>query len=272
MNRTPTAQLDPRQFASMDHRTIRALPAELGLEAVIEKASEWLGRPDATSRRAGLHLLGALALDHSEAFPKLLASVPTAATDSRVTVRRALARALGTHADERVRPGLVHLRQDDDPEVRVLVAAGLPLTCVDDDAGEREVAPLLIEMFDDEEDEVRDWATFALGVQMDIDTPEVREALAQRLNDAGGDTAGEAAVGLARRRDPRVLNVLLNGLSDPNVGNLFVEAAAHVADERLVPALQALKEQGWESNNEPRPYLLDEALEACRTGVPREDY
>jgi hypothetical protein len=271
MNRTRTPQLDPRRFTSIDYRAIRALPAELGIEAVFGQAAEWVSRADARSRCAGLNVLGVLALDHPEAFAMLLSAVPDAASDPRVTVRRALAKALGTHADERVRPGLVQLMHDEDAGVRVLVAAGLPLTCVDDEAGEREVAPLLLNMFSDEDDDVRDWATFALGVQMDIDTADVRDALARMLTDVGGDTAGEAALGLARRHDPRALDVLLTELADANVGNLYVEGAAYLADERLVPVLKALKEQGWESNNEPRPYLLDEAIEACRTGVPRED-
>jgi hypothetical protein len=34
----------------------------------------------------------------------------------------------------------------------------------------------LIDLSRDEDDEVRDWATFQLGSQMDLDTAEVREA------------------------------------------------------------------------------------------------
>lgn len=271
MNRTRMVHLDPRRFTSIDYHAIQALPAELGVERVVDTAADWVDKPDATSRRAGLNVLGVLALDHPYAFPKLLAAVPVAVTDRRVTVRRALAKALGTHADERVRPGLVQLMSDDDAYVRALVVAGLPLTCVDDETGEREVAPLLQQMLNDEDDEVRDWATFALGVQMDIDTPEIRHGLARMLKDGRGDTAGEAAVALARRRDPRIFEVLLAELEDPKVGNLYVEAAAYFADVRLVPVLNRLKAQGWEFNNEPRPYLLDEAIQACKTGVPRED-
>ena len=60
-------------------------------------------------------------------------------------------------------------------------------------------------------------------------------------------------------------------LEDPNVGNLYVEAAAYLADEQLVPVLQALKAVGWEKKDEPRPYLLVQAIEACETGVPIEE-
>jgi HEAT repeat protein len=47
--------------------------------------------------------------------------------------------------------------------------------------------------------EVRDWATFALGTQIDLDTSEIRDALAARLNDPDEVTRAEAATGLSRR-------------------------------------------------------------------------
>jgi HEAT repeat protein len=50
----------------------------------------------------------------------------------------------------------------------------------------------------DEDEEVRDWATFGLGVLGDIDTVEIREALAARLSDANDDAREEAVVGLAK--------------------------------------------------------------------------
>ena len=49
-------------------------------------------------------------------------------------------------------------------------------------------------------------ATFALGTQCEAATPEIRNALADRLADTDDETRSEAAmVGFARRGDPRVL-------------------------------------------------------------------
>lgn len=55
----------------------------------------------------------------------------------------------------------------------------------------------LIELSADVDPQVRDWATFGLGVQIDRDDPAVRHALMARLEDPDIDTRGEAIRGLA---------------------------------------------------------------------------
>lgn len=57
----------------------------------------------------------------------------------------------------------------------------------------------------DEDAAVRDWATFTLGTQLDVDSRDVRQALRDRLDDANFDTRCEAFVGLARRLDERAV-------------------------------------------------------------------
>jgi hypothetical protein len=58
---------------------------------------------------------------------------------------------------------------------------------------------ILIELTTDVDDSIRDWATFAIGTQCDVDGPEIREALGRRLVDADEEVRGEAMVGLATR-------------------------------------------------------------------------
>ncbi len=110
---------------------------------------------------------------------------------------------------------------------------------------------------------VRDWATFGLGVLLDVDSPAVRSVLRARVDDPEGDTAGEAIVALARRRDREVASVIAGLLEDPMVGNLIVEAAAELADPAFLPALRRLKAAGWELGD-PRPDWLDLAITACQ--------
>jgi hypothetical protein len=56
-------------------------------------------------------------------------------------------------------------------------------------------------------------------------------------------------VGLARRGDPRVFPLLVDRLADSDVGNLIVEAAAELADPRLLPALRKLQAAGWQQTD-----------------------
>jgi HEAT repeat protein len=100
----------------------------------------------------------------------------------------------------------------------------------------------LIELSRDKDSDVRDWATFGIGTMIDTDTHEIREALLARVTDPDDDTRGEALVGLARRKDERVLEPLINELTGESVGLLAIEAAEELGNPRLGPALLSLKE------------------------------
>lgn len=146
------------------------------------------------------------------------------------------------HPDPDVRYGVIHalIGQDDD----------------------RAVANL-IRLSRDPVVENRDWATFALGSMTERDAPELRAALADRLDDDDLTTAGEALVGLARRRDPRALPVLRDLLAAHDAGPLEFEAAELLADPDLLPLLLALDlDQGDGSSS------LRAAIAACTPSPP----
>ena len=50
--------------------------------------------------------------------------------------------------------------------------------------------------------DLRDWATFGLGVQGSSDSFAIRDALLERLSDADQDVREEAMVGLGKRKNP----------------------------------------------------------------------
>jgi len=122
----------------------------------------------------------------------------------------------------------------------------------------------LIELTNDADDEVRDWATFGIGTQVEADTPEIRDALYARTSDVDGDTRGEALVGLARRKDARVLEPLIRELAPDSVGRLALEAVEAIGDPRLYPALAMLKSR-WAADSADAD-LLEDALAKCRPG------
>ncbi|HEY3612652.1 MAG TPA: HEAT repeat domain-containing protein [Gaiellales bacterium] len=154
-------------------------------------------------------------------------------------------------------------------ELRQVVASAMPgatgwdgtLSPLPAELAARVVAAL-IALCDDEDEEVRDWALFGLGVQGDLDTPEIRDVLARHLDDPADDARDEALLGLARRRDPRAFPSVLSGLTPETATAQTVEAAAHLGDERLLPGLLALGE-AWPRDEPP-------LLAALRTCDPAE--
>jgi hypothetical protein len=130
-----------------------------------------------------------------------------------------------------------------------------------DAAEDPAVIGALVALSRDPEAAVRDFATFALGSQLDANSDNVREALAARLHDSDLPTAGEALVGLARRQDPRALAMVLEQLGHLRLTGHVVEAAAELADPSALPMLLELREEIGRIGTERS--LLDRAIAAC---------
>jgi HEAT repeat protein len=121
-----------------------------------------------------------------------------------------------------------------------------------------EATTCLIVLSRDADDNVRDWATFALGTLFETDTPQIRDALFERITDRHDDTRGEALLGLARRRDSRVIDALKTEFGSDCVGALAVEAAEAMSSPQLRQSLVKLR-QWWDVD----PQLLARAIAAC---------
>jgi HEAT repeat protein len=97
----------------------------------------------------------------------------------------------------------------------------------------------------DDNDEVRDCATFTLDHQRNDHNEVVHEASWARVSDDDFDIRSEAILGLVRRLDERAMEPLLAALHDDCVGELSIDAAAYLGDEELTPAFEALKSR-WD--------------------------
>ncbi len=156
---------------------------------------------------------------------------------------------------------LLKLKNHIHPDVRFGVACGLS----------SEEDPLaieaLIDMSSDDDDEVRDWATFALGTQTDLDSLDIREALFQRAIDTKdtSNASGEGLVGLAKRQDKRAFELVLSCLQNGDAGTLIFEAAEFLADSRLFPVLVKLNDNGDYTDYER--HSLEAAIAACNKQV-----
>ncbi len=110
------------------------------------------------------------------------------------------------------------------PNENVRYAVAFALCGVDSE----EAINALLTLAKDEDDDVRNWATFGLGQQSDADTPWIREALAARLEDQDEDVRYGAIIGLARRRDVRMTIFLKTMLHDDPDDVFAREAAARL--------------------------------------------
>ena len=102
------------------------------------------------------------------------------------------------------------------------------------------VVEALAKLSRDVDRDVRDWATFALGSQLQSDSSQMRAALHDRVNDIDPEVRGEALVGLARRRDSTIAEAIQRELEGEFHGDWSVEAARHLGDPRFLPALKQL--------------------------------
>jgi HEAT repeat protein len=117
-------------------------------------------------------------------------------------------------------PLITQYRAHQNEDVRCSVA--FALGSFPDDA--KSVDSLLLLMEDPDED-VRDWATFGLGTLSSCDSFEIRQALLRRLRDTNGDVRQEAMAGPGKRRDGRVVPLLIEPLDCPPVSDCVIEAS-----------------------------------------------
>ena len=122
----------------------------------------------------------------------------------------------------------------------------------------------LIEMTRDEHQANRDWATFLLA-QQNIDTPEVRAALATAADDENECVRSEAILGLAQRDKSVALPFIQRELAGESVALPIFEAAALLADASLVEDLRCYAAP---SGDDYIDALALDALNACETGQP----
>ncbi|MBT2486978.1 ankyrin repeat domain-containing protein [Streptomyces sp. ISL-96] len=238
--RTPFEELAERALSSGDPgrdewmESVAALWRR-GDEETFQAAAAWCASGDPLRQAFAADVLAQLGFEQggkpfaARALPLLRELVRTAG-DGDSELAQAAVLALGHHGDPSALPEILRHVGHPDAEVRHRVALSL-IGLVP--AGHREGATALITLSRDPDDEVRDWATLALA-GLDADTPEIREALADRLEDHDPDTAAEAARGLAARGDDRAVEALARLLreEDPQ-GYAYataVEALEYVED------------------------------------------
>jgi HEAT repeat protein len=226
-------------------------------EEVLEAARVLCLSPNAQERKLGVDILGQLGIP-DRAFPEECFQIlsKTLADEADPLVLEAIGIALGHLKDLRAPELLKPLSHHSSSDVRLGVVYGIS------GLESHNAIELLIELSRDQDNSVRDWATFGLGSMIEFDSSEVRAALLDRIADANDEARGEALLGLARRKDGRVIEPLIEELSSENVGLLALEAAEEAGDSRLLPSLLLLKE-AWSDDKDRHTEQLQRALESC---------
>jgi HEAT repeat protein len=198
---------------------------QLGTREVFDVATQWCGSDDPLMRARGIDVLAQLGktVEHPmNSFPDESYSVVTnlLKNERELCPLNSAIAALGHLDDRRAVPLIAQFRSHPNAETRFAVACAL---------GSFPNETLSVEMFlalmVDTDGDVRDWSTFGLGVLGNCDSAEIREALVQRLDDPNEDVREEAMVGLAKRRDSRVLTTVLRALEQSTVSIRMIEAA-----------------------------------------------
>ncbi len=200
-------------------------------------ALEMVGSGDPCVRATGCDLLGLVCDRFEEPRRRATAAlVALAAEESDVDVQWSIARALGSTSAPDGLPVLLALVGHPDSDVRFQAAVSLPSTMVQtvDERGVR----ALIDLSRDADGEVRNWATFGLGRQLNCDSTEIREALWARVGDDNRDAREEGIVGLAHRRDRRALPLVAELLAAGDVPSSVFDGAACLADSSLLALLR----------------------------------
>jgi HEAT repeat protein len=186
----------------------------LGTREVFDRASTLCRSAEAHERIAGADIVGQLTTS-DDALQLLTAMLG----DGDASVVEAVVHALGQRQDARTIDALARISTHDASNVRWAVATALE-DLIADERAER----VLLALMRDGDTSVRDRATFAVGSLSDHDTPRIRAALAERLQDADRCVANEAALGLARRRDARAI---------PYIATLVDAPEHHEIDEAV---------------------------------------
>ncbi|MEV7709493.1 HEAT repeat domain-containing protein [Streptomyces sp. NPDC088270] len=209
---------------------------------------------DVLERKVGCDVVGNVADAHeslrSEAATALMA---LAEVETAARVLSSLVCGLGRAQDPRAVPVLVRLSGHEDADLRRQVAS--EITFVNSGLPDGPDVQALIRLTQDQDPEVRNWAAFTLGFQLEQDTTAIRDALWKCTSDECGEVREEGARGLARRHDPRAVPLIARLLDSDDGSQVFtLDAAAILGVPELLPALAA---------HEPDPPETDRAIAAC---------
>lgn len=116
----------------------------------------------------------------------------------------------------------------------------------------------LIKLSRDKHPGIRDWATFSIGSQIVTNNEKIIKVLWDRTNDEDEATRFEAISGLAKRKDPKIEELLIKELKNiDNHGCLILESIEALNDKDFIPLLENQIEINKKTKQVHEKWLLD---------------
>lgn len=220
----------------------------LGSREVYERAMLYCHASNPTQRILGAEVLGQLSEQASDA----LVTLNNMLNDEEPAVVEAVVLAIAQQQNPRAIDGLTRVADHNAPNVRWAVATALEHLIADERAQR-----VLLTLMRDSDTSVRDRATFAIGTLSDDDSPRIRAALFERLQDADRAVANEAALGLARRRDARAIAYIAQAMEVADAEEIG-EAIDEITAPEMLPELLRVRDAV------ANPRGMSTLIERCR--------
>jgi HEAT repeat protein len=260
MNTKTSESLIHEAYIENDEEVYWSLIAELHKRGTVNEFNlsvKLCKSDDPIDREIGADILGQLGWQQKAFQEESISILIDLLSDPIDDVITSAAYALGhRNSFEAIKPLLGHKNH---PNSRVRYSVVFGLLGLED----TEAISCLIELSEDKDDEVRNWATFGLGSQIDVNTGDIRDALEKRLTDSVSEIRGEAFVGLATRGCNSIIDVLIKELNGDDIGVLMLEAAEILSSPSLYSPLKTIQNALKDDDSDYFISRLSEALDSC---------
>lgn len=127
-----------------------------------------------------------------------------------------------------------------------------------------EAIETLILLSNDKTNYIRDWATFGIGTQIELTNDKIINALWNRIDDKNRDTKDEAILGLAKRKDKRIKEIIERELIKDKFNGLLFEAIEELGDKDLIESTENYLSK-CEKEENPNPEWLSNIRETIKS-------
>lgn len=211
-----------------------------GGREVIQLANTFCQSSDYKKRKLGVFILGQISLTSEKEEQAVFDILTKHATEDKSAIVRSTAIESMAHRYSKNSLFATSLTKHcfmtfNNKSVYVRRATAFALSFINDE----KTIPLLVSLCNDENDEVKNWAAFAINSN-EYDTKEIRDCFFEMLSAPNSEIKGEAITGLARCHDMRVIPVLKQELKQKVVYDDLIEAVENIGDKSFLPILESL--------------------------------